>query len=114
MHGACSVINTVCMKKFFNNSENGSAMPKKMHAVSLTPHAVYDTACTIVQRPWKPIKGKSIKNIYVGELSYPTTTKILYINLRELHAVSLTPRARKSAIKKANFFAISKQNSKRL
>jgi hypothetical protein len=40
-------------------------------------------ACTIderFERPWQPLKGISIKNIYVPELSYPTTKK--YINLR--------------------------------
>jgi hypothetical protein len=75
------------------------------HAVSLTPHAQKncrtisksenhmqnsdgkknarggnDTACKIderFERPWHPLKGISIKNIYVPELSYPTT-KILY------------------------------------
>jgi hypothetical protein len=38
-----------------------------------TPHAKYDTACTInerFERPWKPLKGISIENIYVIELSY--------------------------------------------
>jgi hypothetical protein len=40
-----------------------------MHAVSLTPHAFakYDTACTIderFERPWQPLQGISIKNIY--------------------------------------------------
>jgi hypothetical protein len=56
-----------------------------MHAVSLTPHAKYDTACTIgerFERPWQPLKGISIKNINVPELSYPTTKK--YINLKGL------------------------------
>jgi hypothetical protein len=50
-----------------------------VHTVSLTPHAKYDTACTIdkqFERPWKPLEGISIKNIYVPELSYPTTKKI--------------------------------------
>jgi hypothetical protein len=50
-----------------------------MHAVSLTPHAKYDTACTIderFERPWQPLKGISIKDIYVLESSYPTTKKI--------------------------------------
>jgi hypothetical protein len=27
-------------------------------------------------RAWQPLKGISIKNIYVRELSYPTTTKL--------------------------------------
>jgi hypothetical protein len=57
-----------------------------MHAVSLTPHAKYDTACTIderFERPWQPLKGIPIKNIYVPELSYPTPKK--YIDLKGLH-----------------------------
>jgi hypothetical protein len=36
-------------------------------------------ACTIderFERPWQPLKGISIKNIYVPELSYPTSKKI--------------------------------------
>jgi hypothetical protein len=44
-----------------------------VHAVSCAPHAKYDTACTLderFERPWQPIK-----NIYVPELSYPTTKK---------------------------------------
>jgi hypothetical protein len=52
-----------------------------MHAVSLTPHAKYSTACTIdelFERPWQPLKGISIKNIHVRKLSYPIsiTTKL--------------------------------------
>jgi hypothetical protein len=50
-----------------------------MHAVSLTPHAKYDTTCTIDEKfkgPWLPLKGISIKNIYVPKLSYPTPKKI--------------------------------------
>jgi hypothetical protein len=63
MHDACGVIDTACT----------------VHAVSLTPHAKYDTACTIDEQfvwPWQPLQGISIKNVYVRELSYPTTTKI--------------------------------------
>jgi hypothetical protein len=59
MHGACGIIDT------------------------MTPHAKYDTACTIderFERPWQPLK--SIKKIYVPEFSYPTTKK--YINLKGL------------------------------
>jgi hypothetical protein len=74
-------------KKFSNNFEKLKSYAKqrwyakklKMHAVSLTLHAKYDTACTIdgrFEQPWKAIKGISIKNIYVPELSYPTTEKI--------------------------------------
>jgi hypothetical protein len=40
----------------------------KMYAVSLTPHGQYE-------QPWPPSKGISIKNIYVLELSDPSTTK---------------------------------------
>jgi hypothetical protein len=73
-----------------------------VHAVSLTPHAKYDTACTIderFERPWQPLKGISIKNIYVSELSYPTTKKIYTFKWATLQkifvqAVSLTPHAR--------------------
>jgi hypothetical protein len=38
-----------------------------VHAVSLKLHAKYDTPCTIderCERPWQPLKGISIKNIY--------------------------------------------------
>jgi hypothetical protein len=55
MHGACGVIGTPCM----------------VHAVSLTSHAKYDTACMInerFERPWQPLKGISIKNIQGGWL----------------------------------------------
>jgi hypothetical protein len=40
---------------------------------------VIDTACTIdeqFERPWQPLKGISIKNMYVPEFCYPNTTKI--------------------------------------
>jgi hypothetical protein len=60
-------------------NSDGMQQKLKMHAVSLTPHAKYDTACTIderFERPWQPLKGISIKNIYVPEFSYPTTKKI--------------------------------------
>jgi hypothetical protein len=60
---ACGVIDTACT----------------VHAMSLTPHAKYDTACTIderFERPWQPLKGIFIKNIFVPELSYPTTKKM--------------------------------------
>jgi hypothetical protein len=38
-----------------------------------------DPACTIderFERPLQPLKGISMKNTYVPELSYPTTKKI--------------------------------------
>jgi hypothetical protein len=63
MKNACGVIDTACT----------------VHAGSLTPHAKYDTLCTIdegFERPWQPLKGISIKNIYVPVLSYHTTKKI--------------------------------------
>jgi hypothetical protein len=47
-------------------------------------HGKYDTACTIdkrFERPWQPLKGISIKNIYVPELSYTSSLK-KYINLK--------------------------------
>jgi hypothetical protein len=58
----------------------------KMHAVSLTPYAKYDTACTIderFERPWQPLKGISIKNIYryAPELSYPVMGTHSFIRL---------------------------------
>jgi hypothetical protein len=40
---------------------------------------VIDTACTLdeqFERPWQPLKGISIKNINVPELSYPTTRQM--------------------------------------
>jgi hypothetical protein len=48
-----------------NYMQNSDVMQKKMHAVSLTPHAKYDTACTIderFERPWQPLKRISIIN----------------------------------------------------
>jgi hypothetical protein len=71
MHDACGIIDTICT----------------VHAVTLTLHAKYDTACTINKRfkqPWQALEGNtvSIKNIYVPELSHPTTKK--YINLKGL------------------------------
>jgi hypothetical protein len=77
MHDACGVIGTVCTVKFSNNFErwksyskqNGDTMQKnsKMHAVSMTPHAKYDNACTIderFERSCQPLKGISFKNKY--------------------------------------------------
>jgi hypothetical protein len=80
MHGACGVIDTACT----------------VHAVSMTPNAIKNfrttsksknqrqnidmmhDACGVIESltwPWQPLKGISIKNIYVPELSYPTTKK---------------------------------------
>jgi hypothetical protein len=61
--------------------QNSDGMKKKlkMHAVPMTPHAKYDTECTInerFERPWQPLKVISTKNIYVSELSYPTTKNV--------------------------------------
>jgi hypothetical protein len=53
-----------------------------MHVVSLTPHAKYDTACTIdeqFERPLQVLKGIFIKNINVHELAYPTPKKNISI-----------------------------------
>jgi hypothetical protein len=47
-----------------------------MHAVSLTPHAKYDIACTIeerFERPWHCLKGMSIRNIQYMFLNCPTS-----------------------------------------
>jgi hypothetical protein len=76
MHDACSV-KTVKEKSLILCWCDGIQKKLKMHVVSMTPHAKYDTACTIderFERPWQPLKGISIKNIYVPEFSYPTTT----------------------------------------
>jgi hypothetical protein len=89
----------------------------KMHAVSMT-HAKYDTACTIDERfewPWQPLKGISIKNICVFELSYPTTKK--YINLKGLtnkRFLSMTPHAQFLRSKIDLISANWNQNSRRL
>jgi hypothetical protein len=64
-----------------NHMQNGDVMQKKLkmhagslltaftvHAVSLTPHAKYDTTCTVDERfewPWQPLKGIFIKNIRI-------------------------------------------------
>jgi hypothetical protein len=60
IHDACSVIDTACT----------------VHAVSLIPHAKYDTACTIdewFERPWQPLKVIFIKNIF--DLKHPILKK---------------------------------------
>jgi hypothetical protein len=63
MHDACGVIDTACT----------------VHAVSLTPHAKYDTACTIDERfEQQPLKGIPIKNIYVPESSTPPLKNTVY------------------------------------
>jgi hypothetical protein len=61
--------------------------------VSMTPHAKYDTACTIdewFERPWQPLKGISIKNIYVPELSYPNRKSRDTVPLTVLYYLVLT------------------------
>jgi hypothetical protein len=106
-----------------------------MHAVSLTPDAtgacgvidtgytgacgIIDTACTI-EWPWQPLKGISIKNIYVPELSYNTPKQIYKFkdkkNKRQkkfVHAVSITPHARFLRLKIDHISTNSMQNSKR-
>jgi hypothetical protein len=65
MHDACGVIDSACMCAC---SVIDTACT--VHTVSLTPHAKYDTACLIdkrFERPWQPLKGISIKNIYVRD-----------------------------------------------
>jgi hypothetical protein len=54
--------------------KNSDRMQKKIKI-----HAVSRTACTIdvrFERPWQPLKGISIKNIYVPKMSYPTPKQI--------------------------------------
>jgi hypothetical protein len=56
---------------------------------------VIDTESTIDERfewPWQPLKGISIKNIYVPELSYPTP-KIIYINSKNIRACGVIDTA---------------------
>jgi hypothetical protein len=77
MHGACGVNNTACTMHARALTPNAQGMRT---AESLTLHAKYDAACTIneqFERPWQPLKGISIKNIYVPKLSYPTTKKYI-------------------------------------
>jgi hypothetical protein len=102
MQGAFGVIDTACTKKFSNNF-------KKWKSCAVDER---------FERLWQQLKGISIKNMYVPELSYPTTKK--YINLNALpnkkiflHAVSLTPHARFLRSKIDPISANSKQNSKR-
>jgi hypothetical protein len=71
MHRACSVIDTACTVHAVSMTPHAY-----VNAVLMTPHAKCDTACTInerFKRPWQPLKGITIKNIYVPRLSYPTT-----------------------------------------
>jgi hypothetical protein len=102
MHGACGVIDTTCMvhalsltphawcmhchwhrmhNKFFVQLQKVKIICKTAMVCKKIKNAcgVIDTACTIDERfgrPWQTLKGISIKNIYVPELSYPTTKKI--------------------------------------
>jgi hypothetical protein len=55
MHGACDVIDAACKMQLKMQNTNDTACT--VHAVPLTPHVKYDTACTI-------------------KVSYPNTTKI--------------------------------------
>jgi hypothetical protein len=116
------------MVKLSNHFKNGNSLAKRLcyekknacgvndtactvHTLSLPPHAKYDTACTIDERfmhPWQPLKGISIKNMYVRELSYPTTTKIYKFQGATIQKIScMRPKI-------AHILANSKQNSKRL
>jgi hypothetical protein len=77
MHGAFGVIDTRCMKIRCKTA----LLCKKIKNAC----GVFDNACTIderFERPWQPLKGISIKNIYVPGFSYPTFKK--YINLKGL------------------------------
>jgi hypothetical protein len=92
------------LRNFENHMQNSVGMQKKC--------SVNDTACTIderFERPWQPLKGIAIKNIYVPELSYPTTKK--YIHLK-LSFNTYIPTFLRSKID--HISADSKQNSKRL
>jgi hypothetical protein len=87
----------------------------KMYAVSVTPRAQMDERFV---RPWQPLKRISIKNFYVCELSYHTTTKwynLKCLSNKKICAWGVNDTANwKSSTKKSNFFANTKQNSKRL
>jgi hypothetical protein len=59
----------------------------------MTPHAKYDTACTIDERfdcPWQPLKGKDIKNIS-SRTVLPHHYK--YINLKGLYVTKKSLRS---------------------
>jgi hypothetical protein len=67
--------------------------------------------------PWQPLKGISIKNIYVPELFYPTTKKIYKFKGATkqkifVHAVSLTLHARFLRLKIDPFSASSSRIQK--
>jgi hypothetical protein len=54
-------------------------MQKNKSTASFDACGVIDALCTTdegFERPFQPLKGIYIKNIYVLELSYSTTTKI--------------------------------------
>jgi hypothetical protein len=97
--------------------QNNDGMQKNKNACG-----VNGTACTIderFERHWQPLKGISIKNIYVPELSYSTTKKIYKFKGATkqqifVHAVSMTPHARFFRSKIDHISANSNQNSKRL
>jgi hypothetical protein len=77
MHGACGVVDTACKKKCFEQLQKVKIICKTAMVCKKIKNVcgVNDTAC-MVERPWQPLKGISIKNKYVPELSYPTTKKI--------------------------------------
>jgi hypothetical protein len=84
--------------------------------VSLTPHAKYDTACTIEERfvrPWQPSKGISIKNCMYA--NWPKRPLQKYVNLKGLPNENFVHAyARFLRPKIDHISANSKQNSKRL
>jgi hypothetical protein len=72
-----------------------------MHAVSLTPLAKYDTACTIGQqflRPWQPFKENIYQKHISTRLVLPATTKYKFLKGPPKKLRALTHHAQKSAI----------------
>jgi hypothetical protein len=87
-----------------------------MNAVSLTPHAKYDTTCTIDERfkqPWEALKGISKTYVFpkcpTPIYNFKGDTQKMFV-----HALSLTPHARFLRSKIGYLSANSKQNSKKL
>jgi hypothetical protein len=94
--GACRVRDTACttragpftasMLNFVKQNEcRIIEIACTMHAVSLTPLAIYDTACTICEQflgPWQPFKENIYQKHICTRLVPPSTTK--YKFLKEL------------------------------
>jgi hypothetical protein len=124
-HAQCMFVNdTTCTTKFSNKFQKLKSYAKQRWYEKKIKNAcgVNDTPCTIdllFERPWQPLKGISIKNLYVPELSYLTTKKIYKFKWATqkkifMHAVSLTSHARFWHSKIHHISANLKQNSKRL